>query len=96
MNKKNIYFIWGNQPMELKEQSQNLIDNFLPKEKQEGSVFHYSAEGFFKNDPSNSQRLINDFQSTCETISFFAEKTIVHVSNKSGIGFLRSLVGVDT
>lgn len=81
MNKKNTYFIWGNQPMELKEQVQKLIDSILPKEKQEGSVFHYSAEGFFKNDPSSSQSLINDFQSTCETISFFAEKTIVHISN---------------
>lgn len=71
--------------MELKEQSQAVIDNFLSKESQEGSVFRYSAEGFFKQDPGSSQPLINDFQSTCETISFFADKTIVHVSNLQNI-----------
>lgn len=68
--------------MELKEQAQKLIDSILPKEKQEGSVFHYTTESFFKNDQQNT---LNDFQSTCETISFFAEKTIVHLGNLQNI-----------
>lgn len=85
-------FIYGNQPLELNESIQNIIDSKMSKSDQENSVFKYDVKDFFSSEHGKNISLIQDFQSTCETIPFFSSSLIIQVDNLQQIPLKKSAV----
>ena len=74
-----IQFIYGNQPLEIKEKVSSLIRGAVPKGEREHSVFYYDAGDFYKKDQAQVRELLADFQNTCETVSFFSSRILIYL-----------------
>ncbi|MCP4754587.1 MAG: DNA polymerase III subunit delta [Proteobacteria bacterium] len=85
-----IYFIFGNQSLEIEETTKELIHKLLPEADRENSVFHYDVGDFVSAEQSKTKKLLGDFQSTCETVSFFSPKIVVHLQNLQKIATRKS------
>jgi len=77
----SIHFIYGNQSLEIDEVSNQLIHELLSGVERENGLVTYDVEDFFGSEPGKEKKLINEFQSTCDTISFFSPKIVVHIRN---------------
>ncbi len=80
-----LYFIFGNQSFELKAEVKKIVNELLTSEEQEHSLFRYSANDFFGQDRKRAAQILSDFRSTCETISFFASKTVIVLQDVQAI-----------
>ncbi len=78
---KHIHFIYGNQQLEIDEEVDHLIHSLQSEVDLDNSVFHFNSQDFFASDQSKSQKLLEEFQSTCETVSFFSPVIIVCLYN---------------
>ena len=73
-----VFFIFGNQSFEIDCEVQNVVNSFLSKEEQTHSLFTFRVRDFFDSDKNRSAKIIGNFRSTCETVSFFpSDKVIV-------------------
>ncbi len=78
---KHIHFIYGNQPFEIEEEVEKLINKLLPVDNRKEAVFTFDIEDFFSKDQNQNRNSISDFKSTCETVSFFSPVILVHLKN---------------
>ena len=81
MNQKKsspqVFFIFGNQSFEIETEVNNIVNDTLNEEEQKHSLFSFKTSDFFSQDRKSSQKALNEFRSTCETISFFSSKTVI-------------------
>ncbi len=84
------YFLFGNQPLEIKERVDELTTSLLPKSDQEYAVFSFDAADFFSREREKAKKQLSEFQNTCQTVSFFAPKIVVQVNNLQKIPLKKS------
>ncbi|MCG8333615.1 MAG: DNA polymerase III subunit delta [Proteobacteria bacterium] len=78
---KHVHFIYGNQPFEIEEEVEKLVNKLLPEDNRKEAVFTFDIEDFFSKDQNQNRNSISDFKSTCETVSFFSPVILVHLKN---------------
>ncbi|MBU3917212.1 DNA polymerase III subunit delta [bacterium] len=88
----HLYFIYGNQQLEIDEEVNTLIDSLIPENERENSSFQFDTGDFFSNDRGKAQRVLSDFQNTCETVSFFSTAVVVHLKDLQKIPSKKSPV----
>jgi DNA polymerase III delta subunit len=77
----SVHFIYGNQSLELEEVSAAVINDLLEGIDRENGLVTYDVEDLLGSEPGKEKKLISEFQNTCDTVSFFASKIIVHIKN---------------
>ena len=77
----SVHFIYGNQSLELEEVSAAVINDLLEGIDRENGLVTYDVEDLLSSEPGKEKKLISEFQNTCDTVSFFASKIIVHIKN---------------
>ncbi len=78
---KHIHFIYGNQPLEIEEEINKMVESLLPPENKNEAVFYFDSEDFFSKDQNQNRNLIGEFKNTCETVSFFSPVILVYLKN---------------
>ncbi len=89
-----IYFLYGNQPLEIKEMVDELAAGLLPKKDLPNAVFSFDTTDFFTNEREKAKKQFRDFQNTCQTVSFFSPEIVVQVHNLQKIPLKKSPVDV--
>ncbi|MBT3226931.1 MAG: DNA polymerase III subunit delta [Deltaproteobacteria bacterium] len=84
------YFLFGNQPLEIKEMVDEITTGLIPKSDQEHAVFSFDVAEFFSREREKAKKQLSEFQNTCQTVSFFAPKIIVQVINLQKIPLKKS------
>ena len=84
------YFLFGNQPLEIKEMVDELTTSLIPKSDQEYAVFSFDAADLFSREREKAKKQLSEFQNTCQTVSFFAPKIVVQVNNLQKIPLKKS------
>jgi len=85
-----IYFLFGNQPLEIKEMVDELTAGLLPKADTENAVFSFDVVDFFTQERDKARNQFRDFQNTCQTVSFFSPEIVVQVNNLQKIPLKKS------
>ncbi|MGK0288660.1 MAG: DNA polymerase-3 subunit delta [bacterium] len=78
---EQAYFIYGTQDLELREKREKIISSLVSKKEQQDSVFYFDVQSFYRQDSEEIQNLFDEFQNTCETVSFFSTKIIIDLQN---------------
>lgn len=78
---KHVHFIYGNQTFEIDEEVTRLIQATFGEEIIKEAIYHFDVADFFSRDSSENRKLLDQFQNTCETVSFFAPTIFVHLKN---------------
>lgn len=82
----HIYLIYGNQPLELEEEIEQLSSGLLPPGiNANEAVFNFDIEDFFSKDQNQNLELLNRFKNTCETVSFFSPVILVQLKNLQNV-----------
>lgn len=76
-----IYFVYGNQPLEIEEEVQRLVSVSLPQDVRKEAFYTFDTGDFFTKDQNQNARLLNELKNTCDTVSFFSPVILVHISN---------------
>jgi len=84
------YFLFGNQPLEIKERVNELTASLIPKSDQEHAVFSFDTADFFSREREKAKKQFSEFQNTCQTVSFFAPKIVVQLYNLQKIPLKKS------
>ena len=91
--REQIYFVYGNQPLDLKEKREELIRSLVPAELLEESVFRFDTGDFYAKGKAEGEELLQEFQSTCETVSFFTPQIVIDLENLQKIKVGKSTKG---
>ncbi len=78
---KHVYFIYGNQPLEIEEEVQSLVASLLPENAQMEAFYTFDTDDFFSKDQNQNRKLLSELNSTCNTVSFFSPIILVHIRN---------------
>ncbi|MBU2514793.1 DNA polymerase III subunit delta [bacterium] len=78
---KHMYFIYGNQHLEIEEEIQRLVTSLLPENAQKEAFYTFDTNDFFSKDQNQNRKLLNELSSTCNTVSFFSPVILVHIRN---------------
>jgi DNA polymerase III delta subunit len=87
-----VYFIYGNQPLELKEMVSELTGGLLPKSDLQHAVFSFDVADFIAHEREKAKSQFQDFQNTCQTVSFFSAEIVVQLRNLQKIPTRKSPV----
>lgn len=87
-----IYFLYGNQPLEIKEMVAELTSSLLPEADHQHAVFSFDVTDFMAHEREKARNQLRDFQSTCQTVSFFSPEIVVRLSNLQKIPTKKSPV----
>ena len=98
-----IHFIFGNQTFEIEAETKKIADTIVTKEEQSHSLFSFRTSDFFDQDRSKSSKVIGNFQSSCEIVSFFSSNTVIVLNDIQAIpsrkspaaGIEKSLKGIN-
>lgn len=78
---KNIHFFYGNQHLEIEEAVKELVLELLPEDCRQEAFFSFDISDFVSRDQAQGNRLLSEFKSTCETVSFFSPVIVVYLKN---------------
>lgn len=87
-----IYLIYGNQPLEIREMVTALSAELLPAEALQDAVFQFDAADFVSGERNRAKNQFTEFQNTCRTVSFFSPQIVVEVRNLQKIPLKKSPV----
>lgn len=85
-----IYFLYGNQQLEIREMVDDLVKGLVSEEDSQNAVFSFDAGDFFSNEREKGKNQFKDFQNTCQTVSFFTPEIVVLLNNIQKIPLKKS------